>query len=62
MDAAAAKVIFGLVVLEGAAMALAPAGQTPVGIVFGAIVMVNAVLMLIWGAIGHQWVRAKLSV
>jgi glucose dehydrogenase len=46
---AAVKVIVGLVILEGAAVALATAGQTAGGKVFGVIVVVNAVLMLAWG-------------
>lgn len=43
-----ARVILGLVVLELSALALAAAGQTPVAILFGILILVNAVLMVLW--------------
>jgi hypothetical protein len=44
-----AKTVVGLVILEFAAVALFVAGQRPLGVAFGAILVINAVLMLVWG-------------
>ncbi len=42
------KAILGLVILELAATALAIAGQPILAAVFGAIVLINAILLAIW--------------
>jgi hypothetical protein len=40
--------VLGLVILELAAVALAAAGHPFSAVIFGAIVVINAALMLIW--------------
>ncbi len=40
--------VLGLVILGLAAIALAAAGHTALAIVFGIIIVINAILMLIW--------------
>jgi Protein of unknown function (DUF2568) len=41
--------VFGLVILGLAAVALAAAGHPFLAVIFGAIVLINAALMLLWG-------------
>jgi thiol:disulfide interchange protein len=42
------KAVLGLVILEIAAAALAIAGQPTLAAIFGAIVLINAILLAIW--------------
>lgn len=41
--------VLGLVILGLAAVALAAAGHPFLAVIFGAIVLINAALMLLWG-------------